>query len=265
MKNNYKLGIILSIVGILTGLLAFYLMADIYNPTIEGKLLEGRPDEAVTVQIVFALLGWLGVTAGALWGAVLYGFAKKENWAWFWGSVAATVQILVGFFPIIPPASIGMPFPTIWVFFLAFILWFGMLFIGGVSLKVIALLFVTGLAYVLTFMDGVGVIAYYQLSVDDSFMNGLFAMSQQVTWWGAAAWAVFIFAVLKQKNWATPLGIFAALMSMLGGYPMGISNMLQLGRFSMFLPAPVISTVLLFVLMLPKTHSLITSWGAENS
>jgi len=265
VKGNHKLGVVLSIIGILTGLLFFYLMADIYNPTIEGKLLDGRPDEALTVRVVFALLGWLGVTAGAMWGAVLYGFVKRQEWAWFWGAVAATVQILVGFFPIIPPSSIGMPFPTIWVFLLAFILWFGMLFIGGVTSKVIALLFFTGLAYVLTFMDGVGVIAYYQLTMGDSFMNGMFAMSQQVTWWGAAAWAVFMFAVLKKKHWATPLGIFAAMMSMLGGYPMGIVTMLDLGRFSLFLPAPVISTVMLVVILLPGTHKLITSWGLNDT
>jgi len=265
VKGNYKLGVILAVIGILTGLLTFYLMADIYNPTIEGKLATGRPDEALTVKIVFALLGWLGVSAGALWGAVLYGFAKKLEWAWFVGVIASTVQILAGFFPIIPPTSIGMPFPTIWVFLLAFILWFGMLCIRGVPAKVVALLFVTGLAYVLTFMDGVGVIAYYQLSVDDSFMNGLFAMSQQVTWWGAAAWAVFLFSVLKQKEWAVPLGIFAALMSMMGGYPMGITNMIHLGRFSLFLPAPVISTVLLVVILLPGTQKMIVNWGRETA
>jgi len=261
MKGNNKLGIVLAVMGILTGLLTFYLMADIYNPTIAGKIAGGRPDEAVTVQIVFALLGWLGISAGALWGAVLYGFVKKLEWAWFWGTVAATVQLLVGFFPIIPPASIGMPFPTIWVFLLAIVLWFGMLLIGGVKLKIVILVFGAGLAYVLTFMAGVGVIAYYQLSVDESFMNGMFAMSQQVTWWGAAAWAIFIFAVLKKKKWTVPVGIFAAMMSMLGAYPMGISNMLKLGRFSMFLPAPVISTVLLVIILLPGTQKLIAGDG----
>jgi hypothetical protein len=138
LKNNHKLGIALSIVGILTGFLILYLMASIYNVNIEG-------DEAITVQIVFAMLGWLGVSAGALWVAVLYGFLNKANWAWFWGTVAATVQLLVGFFPIIPPASIGLPTPTIWVFLIAFTLWFGMLFIGGVDLKIIALAFVSGL------------------------------------------------------------------------------------------------------------------------
>jgi hypothetical protein len=258
MKNDKKIGIVLAVLGILTGLLTFYLMADIYNPTIAGKILDGRPDEAVTVQITFALLGWLGISAGALWGTVLYGFVKEKPWAWFWGVVASTVQMLVGFFPIIPPASIGMPFPTIWVFLLAGVLWFGMMLIGRVDKKLIALTFAAGLAYVLTFMDGVGVIAYFQLSMDESLLNGMFAMAQQVTWWGAAAWAIFIFAVIKKKEWAVPLGIFAALMSMLGGYPMGISNMLKLGRFSLFLPAPVLSTILLIVILLPGTHRLIT-------
>jgi len=265
MKNNKKLGIALAILGVLTGLLTFYLMADIYNPTIAGKIAGGRPDEAVTVKIVFALLGWLGISAGALWGAVLYGFVKELKWAWFWGLVAATIQMLVGFFPIIPPASIGMPFPTVWVFLLAIILWFGMMLVGGIDKKIITLTFVSGLAYVLTFMDGVGVIAYYQLSIDESFINGVFVMSQQVTWWGAAAWAVFIFAVVKRKEWAVPLGVFAAMMSMFGGYPMGISNMLKIGRFSMFLPAPVISTILLIVILLPSTQKLIENHSKNEN
>ena len=113
LKNNHKLGIVLSIVGILTGLLILYLMASNYNVNIDGKIADGRPDEAITVQIVFAMLGWLGVSAGALWVAVLYGFINKTDWAWFWGTVAATAQLLAGFFPMIPAASIGLPTPTI--------------------------------------------------------------------------------------------------------------------------------------------------------
>jgi hypothetical protein len=256
MKNNHKLGAVLSIVGIITGLLILFILASIYNPTMEGKILEGRPDEAITVQIVFAMLGWLGVSAGAIWGMVLFGFLTKQSWAWFWGTVAATIQILSGFFPIIPPASIGLPTPTIWIFLIAFILWFGMLFIGGVEKKVVALAFVCGLAYVLTYMDGVGAISRYQ-TVESSFANGMYAMGQMVNWWGAAAWAVFIFALIKRKSWAFPLGIFAALMSMFGGYPVGITDVIRLGRFSLFLPAPIISTVLLIVFLLPGTRKLI--------
>jgi hypothetical protein len=258
MKNNHKLGIALAVLGILTGLLVLFILASIYNTNIEGKILDGRPDEAITVQIVFALLAWLGVSAGAIWGAVLYGFLNKAPWAWFWGVVAATIQILAGFFPMIPPASIGLPTPTVWVFLIAIVLWFGMLFIGGLDKKIIVLAFVAGLAYVLTFIDGVGAISRFQ-TVQESFPNGMYAMSQMINWWGAAALAVFIFALIKGKSWAIPVGIFAAMTSMFGGFPVGITDVVRLGRFSMFLPGPILSSILLVILLLPGTKKLITN------
>ena len=262
-KNNNKLGAILAVVGILTGLLILYLLTSIYNVNIDGKILDGRPDEALTVQIVFALLGWLGVSAGALWVAVLYGFLNKANWAWFWGTVAATIQILVGFFPMIPAASISLPTPTIWVFLIAFVLWFGMLFIGGVEKKIIALAFVSGLAYILTFIDGVGAISRFQTE-SEGFVNGMYAMSQMVNWWGAAAWAVFIFALVKRKSWTIPMGVFAASMSMFGGYPVGVTDVIAIkGGFSMFLVAPIISTGLLIYLLLPGTKRMLAEWQNE--
>lgn len=258
MKGNNKLGVALAIVGILTGLLILFILASIYNVNIEGKLDGARPDEAITVQIVFALLGWLGVSAGALWVAVLYGFLNKTEWAWFWGTVAASIQLLSGFFPIIPPASIGLPTPTIWVFLIAFVLWFGMLFIGGLEKKIITIAFVSGLAYVLTFIDGVGAISRYQTE-KEGFVNGMYAMSQMVNWWGAAAWAVFIFALIKRKSWSIPVGVFAASMSIFGGYPVGLTDVIAIkGGFSMFLVAPIASTGLLIYFLLPGTKKLIT-------
>ncbi|MFZ5857116.1 MAG: hypothetical protein ACOYZ6_09805 [Chloroflexota bacterium] len=263
MKGNNKLGTVLSIVGILTGLLVLFLMASIYQVNIDGKLAGERPDEAITVQIVFALLGWLGVAAGALWVMVLYGFLNNARWAWFWGTVAATVQILAGFFPIIPPSSIGLPAPTIWVFLIAFVLWFGMLVIGGVDKKIIALAFVSGLAYVLTFIDGVGAISRHQTEAK-GFISSMYAMSQMVNWWGAAVWASFIFGLVKGKSWALPVGVFAAAMSMFGGFPVGVTDVIVKGRFSMFLVAPVMSTALLVYLLLPSTRKMIEAWNAAS-
>jgi len=262
MKGNKNLGTILSVIGILTGLLTLYLLASIYNPTIAGKIADGRPDEAITVEIVFAMLGWLGLSAGAIWGAVLYGFLNKQDWAWFWGLVASTIQILAGFFPIIPPASISLPTPTVWVFLIAFILWFGMLFIGGVEKKIIALAFASGLAYVFSYIDGVGAISRFQ-TVKESFPNGMYALGQMVTWWGAAAWAVFIFVLIKRKTWIIPMGIFAALMSIFGGLPVGVTDVVRLHRFSMFLPSPLISTGMLIYLLLPGTKKLLENWVTE--
>ncbi|MEA3351489.1 MAG: hypothetical protein U9Q82_12765 [Chloroflexota bacterium] len=259
-KKNNKMGAVLAVVGILTGLLILFIIASIYNVNIEGKIADGRPDEAITVQIVFAMLSWLGVSAGALWVMVLYGFLNNAKWAWFWGTVAATVQILVGFFPMIPPASIDLPIPTIWVFLIAIGLWFGMLFIGGVDIRIITLAFVSGLAYVLTYIDGVGAISRYQTEAK-GFINAMYAMSQMVNWWGAIVWAVFIFSLVKGKAWTLPVGVFAAAMSMFGGYPVGLTDVIAVkGGFSMFLVAPIMSTGLLIYILLPGTKKMITDW-----
>ncbi|HHE71528.1 MAG TPA: hypothetical protein ENL34_04520 [Chloroflexi bacterium] len=264
MKNNRKLGIILSIIGLAAGLLIFYLLAEQYNPVIDAQIASGRTDEGAAARITLAVLGWLGAAAGALWAPVLYGFVRRKPWAWFWGAVAATIQLLAGFFPAIPAMARDLPTPTLVVFGMALVLWFGMLLIGGVKGKIIVLTFVAGLAYVLTFIDGVAPIAKYTTSHDDPFWNGMYVMSQQVSWWGAAAWAVFIFAVLRKRSWAIPVGIFAAAMSMLAGYPLGLHNALaEVHRFSMFLPAPLISTGLLVTLLLPGPRRMLEEWGAS--
>jgi len=271
MKNNHKLGAALAVLGILAGLLCLYFLANTYNTVIHTHFNTGEWEESNTVRLVYAVLGWLGTTAGALSAAVLWGFWKKQNWAWFWGAVAATVLLLTGFFPMIPAADSGLPVPTMWVFLLAAVMWFGMLFVGGVNGKIITLTFVAGLAYVLTFIDGVAPISKFQTTFQtpstfvensNTFWNGLYILSQQVNWWGAAAWAIFIFAAFKQKSWTIPVGIFAAVMSMIGGYPMGIHNVTEVHRFSMFLPAPLLSTGLLIYLLLPGTHKMLAEWAA---
>ena len=261
MKSNHRLGLALAVLGVITGLLTFYLIAQQYNLLIDSKTLAGRTDEAASVRITYAVLGWIGISAGAIWAAVFYGFLHREKWAWLWGTVAATIQLLVGFFPAIPAMDSHLPVPTLSIFALAGILWFGMLFIGGVDKKIITLTFIAGLAYVLTFIDGVAPIAKYTTSHDDPFWNGMYVMSQQVSWWGAAAWAIFIFAVLQKKLWAIPVGIFAGAMSMLAGYPLGLHNALfEVHRFSMFLPAPLLGTGLLIYLFLPSTRRMLEAW-----
>jgi hypothetical protein len=272
MKNNNKLGAILAVIGMVAGILTLYFLANTYNTVISTHFNAGEWEESNTVRFVYAVLGWFGIAAGALSGSVLYGFLTKRPWAWFWGAVAATILLLAGFFPMIPAADSGLPVPTMIVFGLAAVMWFGMLFIGGVNNKIIGLTFVAGLAYVLTFIDGVAPVSKFQttfqepgalINSTDAFWNGMYVMSQQVNWWGAAAWAMFIFATFKSKSWAVPMGIFAALMSMIGGYPMGIHNVTEAKRFSMFLPAPILSTILLVVILLPGTQKLITGWQKE--
>ena len=264
LKGNHKLGAVLSIVGILTGLLILFLLASIYQVNIDGKIAGERPDEAITVQIVFAMLSWLGVSAGALWVAVLYGFIKKADWAWSIGVVASSIQLLAGFFPMIPPASIGLPTPTLWVVLIAFVLWFGMLFIGGVEKKIVIFAFVSGLAYVLTYIDGVGAISRFQTE-EPGFIASMYIMSQFVNWLGALVWVFFIYALVKGKSWIIPLGVFAAAMSMFGGFPVGLTDVIIQGRFSMFLVAPMMGTALLIYMLMPSTTKMLEEWIAKHN
>jgi len=263
LNDNHKLGAVLSIVGILASLLILFLLASIYQVNIDGKIASKRPDEAITVQIVFAMLSWIGVSAGALWVTVLYGFMNKADWAWGMGAVAATVQLLSSFFPMIPSASIDLPTPTIWVFLIALVLWFGMLLIGGADNKIIIFAFVSGLAYVLTYIDGVGAISRYQTE-EKGFIASIYAMSQLVNWLGALVWAFFIYALIKGKEWTIPLGVFAAAMSMFGGFPVGVTDVIIQRRFSMFLVAPVVSTILLIYMLLPKTTKMVKEWQRKQ-
>ncbi|MEW6232569.1 MAG: hypothetical protein AB1566_09700 [Chloroflexota bacterium] len=261
MKDNFKLGTILAGIGALVGLLAFYLFVQIYNPMIKLELNAGRPDEAVVVRYVFPLLGYMAITADVLWMLVLYGFLLREKWAWMLGIIASTLSLLAGFFPMIPAMSRKATPVTAAIFVPSLILWVALLFVRKTDWKIGALAFVAGLAYVLSFMDGVATIDKIQISVGQDTLNGMYVMVQQINWWAAIAWAVFIFGLLGRKSWAQVVGLGAGLMACLGGYPLAVVSTLEAGRFSMFAPSPLLSSVLVVVLLLPVTRNLLTDWA----
>ncbi|MFA5297397.1 MAG: hypothetical protein WC389_04235 [Lutibacter sp.] len=262
MKNNNNLGIVLSIVGIFTGILLLYLMAQNYMIVVDGKLAGGRPDEAIAVEVTHSMLGALNIIASALWAAVLYGFATKQKWSWQWGAVAAAIQMLAGFFPTIPAGSIHLPKPTMTVFLIAVVLWFGMMYVGRVNRKVIVLTFVAGLAYVLTYILGVAMISRYQhLGFETDIpkvLKGMYAVVMMSTWVGATVWLVFIYSVFKRRTWAIPLGIMAAMISMIAGYTVGGVELMEKGGvFNLYLPAALVATGLLIYMLTPAAKVLI--------
>ncbi len=241
-------GSFLSLVGIVSGLLLLMWINGLYYSVVVAKIHRGDFHEALTVRIVFAVLAWLGVSAGAIWAASLYGFIKGKNWAWFWGLLASTLQILAGFFPFIPSASVHIFAKTFIIFWVALVLWFVMMRFGGVPWKSIWIGFVAGLAFIFSFIDGVGTIARYWLYAK-KFSYAIYGLCQMTNWWAAAGFVVFILALAKGKKWAIPLGIFTTVLSMLAAYPLGIADATRIGRFSLFLIAPITSTLLLFAIL----------------
>ncbi len=262
MKKINYLGVIISIIGFFTGLLLFYLLAENYMLVVHGKItsVPPRPDEALAVIITYSMLGWLGIGASGLWGAVLYGFVTKQEWSWRYGSIAAALQMLAGFFPAIPAKSINLPAATIPVFIIATILWFGIMYIGKVNRKLLIFLFIAGIAYVLAYVNGVAIISKYQTTTYNDIWKGMYAVVFAVTWFGSASWLTLSFGVLTRKAYTIPLGIMASIMAMIGGYTLAIVNVIEVHRFSMFLPAPIISTLLLIYLCTPGAKRLLMEW-----
>ena len=262
MKNNNNLGIVLSIVGILTGILLLYLMAQNYMLVVDGKIAGDRPDEAIAVEVTHSMLGSLNIIASALWAAVLYGFYTKQKWSWQWGAIAAAIQMLAGFFPAVPAGSIGLPKPTMTVFIIAVGLWFGMMYVGRVNRKVVVFTFVAGLAYVLTYIIGVAMISRYQhLGFETDIpkvLKGMYAVVMMSTWMGAAAWLAFIYSVFKHRTWAIPLGIMAAMTSMISGFTVSSVELIEKGGvFNLYMPAALIATGLLIYMLTPAAKVLI--------
>lgn len=262
MKKTNYLGVAISVIGIFTGLLLFYLLADSYMTVINGKIAgpPSRPDEAIAVMITSSMLGWLGIGASGLWGAVLYGFLTNQEWSWRYGKIAAALQMLAGFFPTIPAKSIDLPAATMPVFIIATILWFGIMYVGKVNRKVVAFLFIAGMAYVLSYVNGVAIISKYQTTDYNDLWKGMYAVVFAVTWFASASWLIMSIGVLKRKAYTIPLGIMAAIMAMIAGYTLAIVNIMEVHRFSMFLLAPLFSTGLLIYLCLPGTKKLLTEW-----
>ena len=265
MQDNFRLGTWLAAVGAIVGLSALYVFAQVYNPMINTMVNLNRAHESMSVRYVFPILGYLATTGGALWMLAFYGFVTKEKWAWILGIIACTFSLLAGFFPMVP-AMDAKVFPlTVVIFVPSLILWIGLFFVRKTERGIAVLAFVGGLAYVLSFMNGVAVIAKYHNSAGQDFVNGLYILTQQVNWWGSAAWAIFIFALVSHREWARILGIGAGLMAILGGTPLAVVNVFEVQRFSLFALSPILSLTLVVVLLLPATRRLIHDWSQSKS
>lgn len=264
MQDNFRLGTWLAVLGAIVGLGALYVFTSIYNPMINIMIDTNRVHESWSVRLVFPLLGYLAITSGVLWLVALYGFLNREKWAWMLGVIGCTFSLLAGFFPMVPAMDAKVFPATVVIFVPSLVLWAGLFLVRKIDARVAVLAFVAGLAYVLSFMNGVAPIAKYVASMGQDFINGLYVMTQEINWWGSAAWAVFIFALLARKKWARILGLGAGLMAIVGGTPLAIANMLEVKRFSLFTLSPLLSVVLVIVLLLPATQQWIKDWNKSQ-
>lgn len=253
-ETRRTLGLTIAVIGALLGLIGtLVLFVRWYDPVIEAEHMAGRPDEGLIVQYIFPALSDIGVIAGVLWALAAYGFAARRNWAWTLAVVANVMALQSSFFPMIPPVTRDLP-PATALIFVPNLLFYLLLLtlVRPVSARTLIIGLLSGIAMVLSFMNGVA-------STNKMIVEGaaIFTAVQRLNWVAALGWGIFTVGILvKPAAWVRWLGLGAGLLELTAGLPLGIKTAAASGRFSMFLPAPLLSLALLILLLLPVGRRL---------
>ncbi len=276
MEARNKVGFWMSLIFGLYGVLGAFYVFVISNHWVEmwdakaGQYSEElgmhRLDEVFIVKYLTPALHDLAVVGAVIMIAAAYMFYKKNSKAWHVGVAGSIIAIQGTGFLIVAAASAGI-FPEYVFLFIPNLLAF-FLYIAVVRkfpAKAILFSFLVGMTYVLALFNG---IASASRMSQREYLQGIpglaadtpmFGSVQQVNWIGMIAWGIFLVAFLFRKKWIIPLGIFAAILNIVGGLPLGLDSMSEGTTFSMFLIAPIFSLIILVYILSPAGERLITS------
>ncbi|MGC9400270.1 MAG: hypothetical protein ACP5HM_14200 [Anaerolineae bacterium] len=247
--TRYKLGVAIALVGAVLGIVvSLFLFVRWYEPVVLAEIAAGRPDEGVIVEYIFPALNDVSVVAGIFWALAAYGFLTERSWGWTLAVVANVLALQGSFFTMIPPVTRGLS-PYTMVIFLPNLVAYGLLLfaVRKVDWRIAVVGLFSGIAMVLSFMNGV---ASTNKMITTEMT--LFVAVQRLNWIAAAGWGVFtIGLLLRPAEWVRLTGLGAGLLEITVGLPLGIVTAIEAGRFSMFLPAPLLSLALVILLALP--------------
>jgi len=265
MNEKSKAGAAISLMGAILGIfLIYFSFLQVYDPIMASEMAAGRAGGEIITdglsisKYVMPVVDDIALIGGVIWAVSAFGFIKKETWAWS-TAVLANVLSLLSFFMLIPALSRGIsPIYTI-VFVPNIILFFLLLaYVRQVNPQIIAISTIAGMAYVMAFMNGVA--ATDQLLSGGGTNSIFFVIGQRINWIASIGLGSFVVALLTRNKWALPLGIGAALLTLVAGIPLGIVTAMESAKFSMFFLAPILALVLKLTLVLPKSNKVITQW-----
>ena len=257
MSGRNILGVVLSLLGAIMGLLLtpyFFMLqyADLMGA--EAALGGSGLGCALVVEFIFPVISDLGMIGGALYLVAGISFMSGDKHAFKIAVVANVLALQAAFWPIIPLIVTSMT-PWFAINFLGNLVIFFLLLlsVGRISGKVTLMALLTGMAWVLAFMNGVAATnrIVYLTGLGDP-LSILYTTMQRVNWVASLAWGVTTVAiVLSPKEWVRKLGLGSAILAIVAGYPSGLISPFG-GGFSMFLLGPMLSTLLLILFISPK-------------
>jgi hypothetical protein len=260
MKINTRLGGILAIIAALIGIIGhFVLFSNWYQIGMAAPSAE--PGCEILLKYIHPLLADFGIFAGVVFTVSAYGFFTKEKWAFPLSVIAITFALLASWFINVPFMAADLPpiyFTLFWPYLILYFLF--MRGVGRVSWSITLLALLTGLAYITCFMNGVS-----STSRIITIGSPLFVLVQRLHWVAMIGWGVVtVGIILKPKEWMRVVGLVAGGLEIAVGFPLAYATALNLGRFSLFALAPIISLVLLVLFLWPGMWERLTGSTSES-
>jgi hypothetical protein len=247
MEENRKLGGLLGIIGGLMGIIGHTFI--FMNWYVVGMHTESaEPGCEILLKYVNPAMSDLGMIAGVLFLVSAYGFFTKKIWAFLLSVVAIVLALQGAWFVNVPFMAAGLPPVYFLLFWPYLILYFLIiLLVGKRTLWHTLLGLLLGMAWVFCLMNGIA-------SLSRIITTGMvfFTFVQRLHWVAMLGWGVVTVGMLmKPREWMRVVGLSAGLLEIVVGYPLAYITALQLGRFSLFALAPICSTVLVVLLLIP--------------
>jgi hypothetical protein len=254
MKERRALGAILCIIGAALGIFGtIYLFMNWYFPSMSFEAAE--PGCEILLKYIFPALSDVGIIAGVMYAVSAYGFIVGTSWASTLAVIAMILALPATWFINVPFMAADQP-PIFFPLFIPNLIMFFFLMLGvrRTSLRRTLLSMFTGVAFIMCMMNG---IASWSRII--TVGAPLFVLVQRLNWVAMIGWGVVTAGIILQpKGWMRVLALGAGLLEIIVGFPLGFATAGTLGRFSLFLLAPILSTVLVLLFLSRRVWKRLT-------
>lgn len=260
MEINNRFGGILAALGALIGIPGHYLLfMNWYRIGMAAESAE--PGCEILLKYIHPALADLGILAGVIFAVSAYGFFTRANWAYALSIIAITLALLSSWFINVPYMAAGLP-PIYFILFWPYLVMYFLLArgVGKISWSITLLALFTGLAYITCFMNGVS-----STSRIITIGSPLFVLVQRLHWVAMIGWGIItVGIILKPREWMRVVGLVSGSLELAVGIPLAYATAVNLGRFSLFALAPIISIVLVVLFLWPNMWTRLTG-GTQKS
>jgi hypothetical protein len=254
MKKEIVVAGTLSIVSALMGTIGHMLLFQKWY-VIGMHTQSAEPGCEILLKTIHPLMADFGMLGGVLFAVSAYGYFTRRNWAFFLTVIALVLSLLGAWFINVPYLAAGLPpvyFPLFWPFVLFYFIFLRL--VGKVTWSRTLLALLTGIAYIVCWMNGVA-----STSRIITIGSPIFTLVQHLNWVAMIGWAVVtVGIIMRPKEWMRVVGLSAALAELVVGIPLTVATAQQLGRFSLFAIAPIACVVLLILFVWPGTWQRLT-------